>query len=125
MADVKKHLYYFGCIGNVGHYFWTSNAWSSDSRSTRIDGVNTKILERLDGAFTPADPTEGIYNDCVIPPLRIVAWHDYSVDKRPGSNSVLVGYGYETAEEMIDDAVVKFPSVMNRQPRPKPLNQQP
>jgi hypothetical protein len=115
-----KKLYYFGCIGNVGHYFWYNNSNSTDSRSIRIEGVNMKICSYLDGNFTPADPTPGKYNDCIIPPLRIVAWHDYSVDKRGGSNSVLVGYGYANAEEMIDDAIVKFPAVMNRQPRPVP-----
>jgi hypothetical protein len=122
---MNKRLFYFGCIGKVGHYFWETNSWDVDSRNIRIEGVNTKIFRFLDGNFTPNDPTEGIYNDCVIPPLRIIAWHDYSVDKRPGSNSVLIGYGYETAEEMIDAAYKKFPSVMNRQPRPKPLIQQP
>ena len=115
-----KKLFYFGCIGQAGHYFFEPGYGSRDHRNIRIDGVNTKILGYLDGNFTPADPTPGKYNECVIPPLRIVAWHDYSVDKRPGSNSVLIGYKYETAEEMIEAAYKIFPQVMNRQPRPVP-----
>jgi predicted RNase H-like HicB family nuclease len=49
-----------------------------------------------------------------------VAWWDRSRDKRFASNSFLAGYGYDSAEAMLDDAVNLYPEVMSRQTRPVP-----
>lgn len=118
----QKTLMYFGCIRTLGHYLWQHEGSYRDSRLIRINGVNTKILNFIDGTFTPGSTSQqGLYNESIVPPFRIVSWHDYTVDKRPGSNSNLIGIGYESAEQMIDDAYQKFPSVMNRQERPKKL----
>lgn len=123
---MKKKLLYFGCMKEKGHHlFEHDDSYSSDRRGEiifRDYPVNARVLDYLDGTFAPCDRTEGVYNDCVIPPLRIVAWWDLSVDDRPGSNSVLIAFGYNSAEEIIDDAYKLFPTVMNRQPRPKPCN---
>jgi hypothetical protein len=75
----------------------------------------------FDGPFTPENCIG--YQESTIPPLRIVSWVDNSVDHRPGSHSTLIGVGYDSAEEMLDDAPSWFPSVMKRQPRPKPTTQ--
>jgi hypothetical protein len=118
---MKKQLLYFGCIGEAGHYLWYSDRSKAYGSNARIDGVNEKLLQNLDSVFPPPEIVgTGIYNDCIVPPVRIVSWWDRSVDKRPGSNSNLIGVGYASAEEMIDDAYKIFPSVMNRQERPKP-----
>lgn len=119
MAD--KKLFYFGCIGGAGHYLWESNSSKLyDPRVIRTDGVNWSLLGHIGGVYTRPGLPEGVYNECIIPPLRVLAWHDYSVDKRGNSNSALIGYGYSSADEMLDDAAKKFPSVMNRQKRPIP-----
>jgi len=108
---MSKTLLYFGCIGRPGHYLFSSEGYSTDNHTRLIPGISEKLLGNMDSVFPPADTRAGIYNDCVVPPVRIVSWWDYSVDKRPGSNSNLIGYGYSLAEEMIDDAYKKFPSV--------------
>ncbi len=115
-----KKLLYFGCIRVVGHSLFDGDGNSINGRGHLLGftDVNTDILERLDGTFAPKSTEMGKYNDCIVPPLRIVAWWDYSLDKRGNSNSNLIGYGYSSAEEMIDDAYKRYPSVMNRQPRP-------
>ena len=113
-----KRLLYFGCMRDKGHNLFDESGCSIRSRLVGIPNVNEQIFEIIDASFTSRDLTQGKYNDCVIPPLRIVAWWDYSIDSRPGSNSNLIGYGYESAEEMIDDSYKIFPSVMNRQKRP-------
>lgn len=116
-----KKLLYFGCLGGKGHFLYDEFGMTIREETACLKympDVNVKILQYLDGTFTPTNLSQGKYNDCVVPPLRIVAWWDYSLDSRGGSNSNLIGYGYESAEEMIDDAYKIFPSVMNRQPRP-------
>jgi hypothetical protein len=114
-----KKLLYNGCIRQAGHFLFEDEDGLSISRRPHLLKIdaNTDILEYLDGTFTPKKYISG-YNDCVVPPFRIVSWWDTSLDHRTGSNSTLVGYGYESAEQMIDDAYKQYPTVMNRQPRP-------
>lgn len=77
---------------------------------------------QIDGRFTPKSTTEqGLYTQTQQQDWLILAWHDYTVDKRLGSNSVLLGQGYASAAELIADARIKFPSVMRRQPRLEPI----
>ena len=117
-------LYYFGCIREAGHYLWTDerNSHYPDTISRQTPGLNPALLKAIDGVFAPHCLTEyqpeGLYQESIVPPVRIVAWWDRSVDKRPGSNSALIGYGFYTAEDMVEAAIQQFPSVMNRQPRP-------
>lgn len=74
---------------------------------------------RFDGVLAPFDSNQiGKYLESIIPPFRIVSWWDRSGDSRPGSNSMMIGVGYSSAEEILDDALVKFPVIMSRQPRP-------
>lgn len=117
---MEKKLIYFGCIGTIGHHLYGKDV--TGSHRVNIPNLNPEVIKFIDGTFTPANRTEGIYNESIVPPVRIVAWWDYSVDNRQGSNSVLIGYGYDSAEEMIDAAYQIFPGVMKRQPRPVPLN---
>lgn len=118
----QKRLWYFGPIGQPGHYLWTNENRNATEHSIAVElSCNPGLLRHIDSTFPPGHTQhEGLYNDCMVPPFRIVAWWDRSVDKRPGSNSALIGVGYESAEEMIDAALKQFPSVMKRQPRPTP-----
>lgn len=127
---MDKKLLYFGCIQNLGHFLYESDNGHSlniDSIVRRYPQFNKHLLQGLDATFTPNDwnQKEGVYNDCIVPPIRIVAWWDRSFDKRHGSNSALIGYGFSSAEEILDEAVKLFPSVMRRQRRPIPFNKQP
>lgn len=85
---------------------------------TGIEGVTDNFLHAIDGTFTPLISGQGAYKESIVPPFRIVAWHDYTVDSRPGSNSALLGIGYESADEMLNDAINHFPAVMQRQTSP-------
>lgn len=117
-----RHLLYFGCIGVAGHYLWlteghTAGGHGSIFRSrSGIEGISESFINCMDGVYVPGHTREqGQYQVSVVPPFCIVAWHDFTVDKRPGSNSALLGIGYGGVEDIFADAIVKFPSVMKRQ----------
>jgi hypothetical protein len=114
---MSKLLLYFGCVREAGHHLW-----ANESRSMRPEqiaaqyDINPNLLRNLDATFPPGHAQhECIYNTCVIHPIRIIAWWDRSLDKRPGSNSALIGIGYNSADDMFIDAETQFPSVMKRQ----------
>jgi hypothetical protein len=118
-----KRMLYFGCLVKKGHYLWATESCHIANRSalksvSAIDDVTDEFLISLDGAFTPLISAQGAYKESLVPPFRIIAWHDYTVDSRPGSNSALLGIGYESTDEMLDDAINHFPSVMKRQTSP-------
>lgn len=120
-----KHMYYFGCIGQVGHHLHDMSQRMLGSLHTAkvLLKVPENLLRCLDGNFVPTETQQaGLYKYSTIGECQIVAWHDYSVDKRPGSNSVLIGIGFIDSEDMLDWAEKHFPSVMQRQKRPKPIN---
>ncbi len=126
---MKKKLFYYGCVREIGHHLWEDEGYYTsrpESYCKDLPGVNPSVLNYIDANFTPEGSfgPEGLYNESIVPPLRIVAWNDRSIDSRPGSNSALVGYGYDSGEEMLNDALIKFPSVMNRQKRPIKYTQQ-
>jgi len=93
-------VYYFGCVGQAGHYmhdvnmrhdwkFMESNPW----------------YPHLDGAFKGLQHKEG---------WTALAMHDFTVDSRPGSNSIFLAEGTFTREEMIVIAYNNFPTIAKR-----------
>lgn len=99
-------------MGGVGHHYWPR-------KPSSLLNVNMNVFDVIDGTFTPGySRGQGAAQETIVGPLRIIAWHDFTIDSRPGSNSVLIGYGYDNAEDMFADAEKQFPSVMNRQPKP-------
>ncbi len=119
-----KELFYFGCIRDTGHFLWCGENYYCHTfhRESKILSVPENLLRVIDGTFIPTEThNQGIYKTSNIGKTIIIAWHDYTVDSRPGSNSALIGIGFTNGEEMIDFAITKFPSVMNRQKRPVPL----
>jgi len=118
---MKKILLYFGCYDSVGHFLYEPNGWRISARKllSEMPNFNVGLLEGMDGVFPPPQHIDG-YSETDVNPFKIVAWWDRSLDKRPGSNSNLIGFGYNSAEEMIDDAYKLFPKVMARQNRPTP-----
>lgn len=115
----NKILLYFGVWDVPGHYLHYQGGRTVREENSGIPNVNPSLLRHLDGTFPPPERDGlSLYNESIVPPVRIVAWWDRSGDKRPGSSSTLVGYGYDSAEEMIDEAYKLFPKQMNRQKRP-------
>lgn len=105
------YVYFFGCVGNVGHYLhdvqlrvlrrspmpWTFDALEADSVWTR-DHRQTEgaaVLSERDG-------------------WTCLAWPDRSIDSRRGSHANVVAKGAYTAEQMIAIARVAFPTVLAR-----------
>lgn len=117
-----KKLFYFGCIGDKGHYFWENEgfhmSWKEEQKVAEI--IPCKNYNEVDGNFAPKKTCDqGKYLEYVFPNnTRLVSWWDRTVDSRHGSNSTLIGVGYNSSDEMLNDAVKLFPSVMNRQSRP-------
>lgn len=114
-------LFYFGCRNNKpGHYLWHGSQ-TFDYRNYR-SRLNFKadVLGCLDGTFILKNAQEGQYAVSHLPGLIIIAWPDYSVDGRPGSNSVLVAATdeYKTVEQVLDAAKSMYPDIMARQKGP-------
>lgn len=104
-------------------YLWADDYnYCVERQAAKVLHLPEILLRNIDGRFTPTETTQPtFYRYSTIGRAQIVAWHDYTVDQRPGSNSMLIGIGFESAEEMLIYADVKFPSVMKRQPqRPTP-----
>lgn len=123
---MNKKLIFFGrnCSTN-GHFLYENDGYSlRDGDAERImDMPGCRLFGFLDGLFCPYDTTEqGRYKVNSVPPLLIVSWWDYTGDSRPGSNSNLIGRGFESGEEMIKAAFNQFPKIMGRQKKLEPLN---
>jgi hypothetical protein len=116
MSD--KRTYYFGCIGAKGHYMFPAVSRKD------FPGANYKIIDYIDGLYTPGgDYDQGEAQFSMIGPFTIIAWHDYTIDKRPGSNSNIIGFGFtgtraEIIVEMFKDFHLRYPQVIARQTAP-------
>lgn len=116
-----KALLYFGCIRESGHYLWINESmrihnWATLRDVAKVTGVTQRFVDCIDGIYMPFDTRQGCYRLSHVPPFKIIGWHDYTIDKRPGSNSNLLAVGMDDVREIIDAALIKFPSVMKRQP---------
>lgn len=103
-------MFYFGCVGDVGHYLWDENLrqlrWS-DSLPWRI--------QEVDGVMPPQETYQQglarmLYKGC----WTAMAFWDRTVDTRPGGNSVFLADGTFTFDEMVQLAIRTFPSIMRR-----------
>ncbi len=123
-AKMKK-LLYFGCLRDVGHFLWLGDdsgmicSAEELEKKTGIKAYTDEIFWGIDGRHVPKNTkAQGAAKESIVPPFRIVAWHDYTIDHRGASNSALLGFGYESAEEMLADAAIQYPSVIKRQTKP-------
>ncbi len=114
----NKRTYYFGCIGEKGHYMFPA------TRRSDFPGANYKVIQYIGGLYTPGGVAEqGKAQFSMIGPFTIIAWHDYTVDSRPGSNSNIIGFGFtgtksEIITDMYKDFEIRFPQVIKRQTTP-------
>lgn len=84
-----RRFYYFGCRGNeTGHYIFGV----SSNHQDHLDGGFPVFI--LDGTFAPLDENDRSwklthlrFNHHVV---SILACHDNTIDKRPGSNAAFV-----------------------------------
>jgi hypothetical protein len=115
-------VYYFGCVGGLGHYF-------HDGALRRVHGAKTEIpWPNVDAALCPG------YVDPMLPGTwrteapqiegaaavhhkagwTALAFWDRSVDTRGGSNSVFFVEGTHNFAAMVVIARQRFPSVWAR-----------
>ena len=107
---------YFGCKdGTPGHYLWgegMSSIWSG----------NLDFLNRFDALLPPQRSREGYL--ATISRLEgwgmtAMAWWDYSVDSRSGSNSIIFAPSLTiTGKDLLAEAQRRFPVVFARLPSP-------
>lgn len=64
---MERKLFYFGCIGQAGHFLWQNQDYQYYARqmARTIPGLNPRVLECLDGIFTPGmiNEHEGVYQE--------------------------------------------------------------
>ena len=109
---IDKWLY-FGCHDGPGHYVWEQGMYRAHTSEARR-------LSSLDGMLPPQDDaTQGVATFTRLPGLglSVIAWWDYSVDKRGKSNSAVFAPSLTIAPaDMLAEAAHKFPTVFGRQP---------
>jgi len=104
-------LLYFGCQRRSGHFFWAPNG--------RSYLYNPPIPPDLANGFDKAHPPQGTReaNRYVVRHLHgytVLAFWDYSVDSRPGSNSAFIAPGNITDADVLALAAEYFPDVLAR-----------
>jgi len=113
-----KRFYYFGCRGTrSGHHLYLGSR-DGYVHNGHLDGGSPAYL--LDGTFAPVDVDDRSWRlthlrfDHHI--LSILARHDFTIDKRPGSNAVFVAIDFEPWDEEKILAVAKatFPDCVAR-----------
>lgn len=97
---------YFGCKGETGHYLY-------------IDGkrqLSTNIIpwDQVDGVLCPFNRKAGSAKLHHKDGWTALAFWDYSIDKRPGSNSVFFIEGIHGFYHMIQFGKNYFPEIMKR-----------
>lgn len=117
-----KHLYYFGCIKDRGHYWFGPNCeQSSHARYIQSNHpeINRALISNIDGICPPVEYQPGYNVITIADMIVIVSWWDNTVDHRPGSSSTFMGINYKDANDVLFAAAKYFPSVMGRQPMPE------
>ena len=107
LKDAKG--YYFGCIDEPGHYVWSATSKRKVYNKftdwiCKMDDLLTTKFENNDG--------QGLLHQ--YDGFTILAFHDCSVDTRPGSNSMFIFYGTLSFSEVIHEANINFPEIMNK-----------
>lgn len=105
-------FYYFGCLGNTGHYLhdvYLCKAWNHEQRLP---------WDQLDGPLCPDDPTQtqGVAKLTQKDGWTALGFWDRSVDHRGNSNSVFIVAQETTFKHIIELAHVYFEPVMKRLP---------
>lgn len=107
---------YFGTWSQAGHYYWTPNGGHPKGEDGRSDSLRYKTpFSPVDGNYTPKCHTKQStaaihYRDG----WTILAFHDYTVDQRPGSNGAFIFDTELSFERAVAEASERFPTIMRR-----------
>lgn len=103
--------FYFGCIGESGHYLWSRSGSRYDAEKSLPFCVH--ILDA--GLLNPNAPqVEGLIRHVIIEGWTIMTFWDRSVDRRPRSNSAFVVEGALSFAEAFAEAQRQWPEIMKR-----------
>lgn len=125
-ADVETiEVYYFGCRGAAGHYWFLPNNDLRYISNWEIDKNLPSEFQngRIDSGFCPGGGSRnknraeipGEAKLTVVSGWTVLGWWDRSVDKRGGSNSNILAKGTFDFTTMLEIGKVRFPEVMKRQ----------
>jgi hypothetical protein len=104
---LSGQVFYFGCIGDVGHFVWNIHGQRVANTSPWGDEV--------DGGLCPAGKqVEGAASLHHEDGWTALAFWDRSVDSRPGSNSVFLIEGEYDFESAVEVAREAFPQIWQR-----------
>ncbi len=106
-------MLFWGCIGQVGHYLW------QDETRNYPHSLLCTAVTKLDGAFVPS---QGDHDSLVHigsafgtdEDWTILAFTDYSVDRRGASNGMFLELGTLSRNAMIRRAGIDFPNILKR-----------
>lgn len=103
---------YFGCYGRVGHYL-------IDEKGSRpnLHYAKVKFFENKDGKLCHADTTPNIVKLTRLSNVgySAIAFWDYSIDSRGGSNSIFYAPSTTLSAETIwTEATMRFPFITKR-----------
>jgi hypothetical protein len=130
---MDRPCYYWGCIGESGHYLWTpGNGHPSRSEWSPWvyrwpPGFPTAWQKPIDSGLLkagkiPDQDTGEVYTafSVTTPVWFAFVWWDNSVDHRPGSNSgfYLPWFNDYNMAEIFQVACACFPAVVSRQEHP-------
>lgn len=103
-------MIYFGCKNEAGHYCW-------DETGKRLFRHENLFLLNHDTKLAPQnDKTESRAILHHYPDFTVLAYWDYKVDSRPGSNSMFLTNGKKSPQEIIDEIKTSFPDIWERSP---------
>ncbi len=111
---------YFGCddtpLHGMGHMAFVTGPGFTMMSLIQNPGTWAKWLAHRDGTLVPEPDVEGsatIHH--IAGRVTIIAWWDRSVDKRSGSNSMLMCDGIHNEKRMIEILHRLFVNIVDRQ----------
>lgn len=114
IPTVQNQPLYLGCIDRAGHYLWSTKGEMLLATSEEF-ARRTLPWERIDGALTPKSSAR--QSGAMLHQAEgwtALSMHDYSIDRRPGSNATFLLPGTLTFAEALDAARAAFPHVVER-----------
>lgn len=105
-----KEPIFFGCVGQVGHYFWTRSG-----RLRHDSGDDIPWGTKVDGDLTPKSTQQQSYAAIhYLDGWTALSMHDYTVDSRRNSNAAFLFPQIVDFEEALALAREHFPNMFDR-----------
>lgn len=113
MTDISKTVYYFGCVGQCGHFL-------HHPETGRVRPTDREVHPwgyDIDGGIFQGSKqawTAGLVHIQSKDGWTGISFADYSIDTRPGSHSTFVVEGEFSEEEILLAAKKQWPQIFGR-----------